>query len=100
MKITCPCCAGKGEIDDVPPVPLTPMQLKIFNAVKRSPHGVGGDRLVDVIYADRVDGGPEYARVSLSVLIINANARLKAAGVEITTRVNGRRSLFYRLVAL
>ena len=34
----CPCCDGSGEIELASPVPLTPMEFRVWDAVRRSVH--------------------------------------------------------------
>ena len=57
----CPCCNGAGEIEPQAPVALTPLQFKIYEAVRRSARGISGPELVSRVYADRIDGGPQGA---------------------------------------
>lgn len=92
MKIACPCCLGSGEIEEAAPVPLSPMQFRIFDIVRRSVHGIPGDLLVDRLYADHEDGGPLYARRSMWVQIKLANNRLAKANLRIATTTGGPRS--------
>ena len=61
-QIRCPCCLGIGTIEPGPPTRLTPIQTKIYNAVRAAKHGIAIDRLADQVYADRIDGGPNCAR--------------------------------------
>jgi hypothetical protein len=83
MKIVCPCCKGKGEIEETAPVHLSPLQLKIYKTVRKSAYGIPGTELVNRIYADRDDGGPLWASVSINVQILRMNKRLAAVGQRI-----------------
>lgn len=96
MKIVCPCCNGIGEIEQKSPVQLTPMQFRIYDIVRRSPHGIEGPQLVDRVYADRADGGPDFASRSVHVQIKNMNERLAMAQENIHASSRGRGGL-YRL---
>lgn len=52
--------------------------------VKAGKGGIDSERLLGIVYADDVDGGPLCAQKSLHTLISNANRRyLKAAGYQI-----------------
>lgn len=93
MTIICPCCLGSGEIEETAPVPLSPMQFRIFDIVRRSTHGITNTQLVDRIYAPLADGGPMYAYQSVRVQIVRANERLAKANLRITTATHGRDSL-------
>lgn len=93
MKIVCPCCLGKGEIEEVAPVHLSPMQLKIYKAVRATSYGVTGFALLGRIYGDRDDGGPECAAISLHVQVKRMNERLAA----VKQKVSCGRGKLYRL---
>lgn len=92
-KIKCPCCNGTGEIEQDAPVYLSPMQLKIYNIVRKR-NGILPSDLVNRVYATDPDGGPEFAQISVRVAIVKANARLAAAG----ERIAGGRTQFYKLI--
>ena len=90
MTILCPCCEGRGTIEEESPVLLTPMQLKIYNIVRKSKHGIIGPELVSKIYADRIDGGPDWASVSMCVQIKNMNMRLAVVREKIKADTRGK----------
>jgi hypothetical protein len=56
--LTCPCCGGTGAIEAASPVPLTPLQFRLWDALRRSPEGLACAELTERVYADRPDGGP------------------------------------------
>jgi hypothetical protein len=70
----CPCCNGTGQIEDVAHARLTPLQARIYGIILKGPISVAG--LTEVVYADRLDGGPATARNTISVTIHYANQRL------------------------
>lgn len=84
MKIiTCPCCHGAGKIEETAPVHLSPLQLKIYNAVRKTRYGISGPELTNKVYADRDDGGPLWAAVSIHVQVQRMNKRLAPVGQHI-----------------
>jgi hypothetical protein len=80
---------GKGEIEERAPVPLSPIQFRIYDIVRRSKYGIPGTALVDRVYAHRSDGGPINAYNSVQVQIKRANERLAKAGIRITSETHG-----------
>jgi hypothetical protein len=96
MTITCPCCGGSGQIEEQAPVPLTPLQFKIYDAVRRSKHGLGSRALIDRVYADRIDGGPDNPINTICQTIKNMNARLAVVGQRVHGTTRGVGSV-YRL---
>ncbi len=98
----CPCCGGDVQrpslqivIDDLE---LPPQQAAILTAVwKMKGHPCPTTRIMDAIWADDPDGGPEYEtglkyfKTQLSLL----RKRLQGSGVSVDT-VGFRRG--YRLV--
>jgi len=89
MKVRCPCCAGSGEIEERAPVPLSPMQLRIFDIVRSSKDGIAISALADRVYADCPDGGPFSAHKSVHVQITRANARLAKVNLRIGSETRG-----------
>ena len=81
--ITCPCCGGRGEIEEKAPVPLSPLEFAIYDTVRRCPDGINVHELADRVYAGRRDGGPEYAGSSIRVTIMRVNRKLKGKGLRI-----------------
>lgn len=96
VNIICPCCLGKGEIEERSPVHLSPMQFKIWDVVRRSKHGITGPDLTGKVYADKEDGGPLNANISVHVQIVKANIRLAPAKQRIVSTGGGPGAL-YRL---
>lgn len=83
MKIKCPCCQGAGEIEETAPVHLSPMQLKIYKAVRYAHYGLSSTELANKVYADRDDGGPLWASTSVCVQVKRLNERLAAVGQKV-----------------
>jgi len=83
--IPCPCCDGKGEIEERSPVPLSPLQFKIYDAVRRAKYGIDGSHLVSIVYNDRKDGGPDFAASSVRVTIHRINKKLQKVGRRISS---------------
>jgi len=86
-----------GEIEEESPVPLPPMQLKIYNAVRTSRYGLTAMQLVSRVYADRIDGGPEWAQTSVNVQIMNLNKRLSVIGQRVKANARGGQGARYTL---
>ena len=82
MMITCPCCSGKGEIEEASPVFLPQAQLRIYNMVRRSPHGLTASAIAERLYANR-DDPPDHPVQSVWGLVQAANAKLAACGQKI-----------------
>lgn len=98
----CPCCghivspdkelcwiegsrtlSGRGHI-----VTLTPMQTRIFNKLWKcwpSGRSVTLVEMMDHVYADRIDGGPE-SHNSVSVQMNNLRKRVAPLGLRIKGR--------------
>ena len=62
---------------------LSPMQLRIFEIVRRSKHGIAGPALVELVYAGSEDGGPLSGSSSVKVQISRANSRLAKVNLRI-----------------
>jgi hypothetical protein len=89
MRMICPCCNGRGEIDDQLPVPMTRMQQKIYEIVRRHPRGIASGRVINQVYADRSDGGPLHARESMFVIICRLNRKIRGHNLRIDTGPTG-----------
>jgi hypothetical protein len=71
----------------------------VFDQIKRAgDHGIETDRLLEMVYADREDGGPLSGRKIIHVMICSINKKLRKTGFEIrcmprgvVDRVNGGR---------
>jgi hypothetical protein len=82
--VTCCCC---GQV--LPPKVkfLGPNKQRIYDYVAAHPEGVGRQRLAEYVYEDVVDGGPENAYGSISVLICLMNRTvLREHGLRIKGR--------------
>ncbi len=75
--------------DAEPPVYLSKTEKLIWNIVRRFP-GVGIDRLVDLLYGDDQNGGPDCAINTVRTQICQLNKRLRQVGQSISGRRNGR----------
>lgn len=96
--VVCPCCAGKGEVEDIAAVPLSRRERKIIAAAERAGHiGIPTSHLVDLIYADDPDGGPEGASKVVNVQICRLNKKLAAVGRRI--QATGSVGSVYRMVS-
>ncbi len=96
-EVTCPCCEGRGTVPDITPVDLTPNQRKLFNCVKAAKGSIGGHALVERMYGDRHDGGPEDALNAVHVTINQMNKRLAKVNLKIRAQSRGPGST-YRIV--
>lgn len=92
MKVICPCCKGKGEIEEKTPVYLSPMQARVYDIVRKC-NGIQSRDLVTRLYGDCPDGGPEFAQISMRVTVKRANDRLLA----VRQKISGGRTQLYRL---
>jgi hypothetical protein len=75
-----------------------PVRQRIVNAIANRPDGITRRELIDLIYADDIDGGPDNPN-TISVLIKYANAELGAQGFRIEPTWLGRGAR-YRLIKL
>jgi hypothetical protein len=85
--IVCPCCAGRGEIEERAPVPLSRLEFRIWDEVRRSRHGIPGLDLVEKIYDDRRDGGPDTELKAMHVTVYRMNKKLAPAGQKVASTV-------------
>lgn len=76
------------------PVHLSPLEYRIYDIVRKSKYGIPGPRLIDRVYADREDGGPDTAATSVYVTIKKANRKLKPAGIKIAGTTPGRGAVY------
>jgi hypothetical protein len=90
---TCPTCRRPF------PPPLVvhgPVRQAIVDLIANRPDGVTRAEIIDVVYADDIDGGPDNPN-TISVLIKLANAELATQGYRIEPAWRGRGAR-YRLV--
>lgn len=92
MAAECPCCG-----QTMPPrvdlgIKLSHMQQRIVDRVHRAgQHGILSTDLMDWLYADDLNGGPDSGRKCLSALICQLNKKLAKAGKRICAPVGGHR---------
>ena len=75
-----------------------PVRQRIVDAIANRPDGITRAELLDVVYADDIDGGPENPN-TVAVLIKYANAELAAQGYQIAPTWRGRGAR-YRLIEI
>jgi hypothetical protein len=82
----CECCGHPLPGDDVEAL-LTPTQRKMYISVKAAGRsGITNPGLMQKIYADRFDGGPEYTSV---IAVMAKSIRTKLAPHGLTIRSTG-----------
>jgi hypothetical protein len=88
----CKCC-GHPIVSDEIGIVLTPLQRRIFNIVKQSGSaGITGGEVMDIVYANTCDGGPESTNI-IAVVAGHANKRLAQFNLKIQGR-RGRGGVF------
>lgn len=98
------CCPTCGQVLP-PPRPqgltLTPVQRHILELVQRAgSHGISSRAIVDTLYADDPDGGPEHALRCVYVQVVNLNHQLRPKGFEVRGNVPGQWGTYvYRRVS-
>jgi len=75
--------------------PLKTKRLKnaerIFDALCAAPYGLKMPELIDKVYGDRPDGGPEWAVTCIQVTVMNFNRRAKKNGRRLRIYNSSRR---------
>jgi hypothetical protein len=66
-----------------------PVRQRIVDVIANRPDGITRAELLDVVYGDDVDGGPDNPN-TIAVLIKYANAELAAQGYQIQPTWRGR----------
>lgn len=94
-QIKCPCCDGTGTIEEGPPIPLPVMQAKIYDIVRRQKQGITSADLVTKVYEDHADGGPDFAAISVRVMIKRINDKLKSCNQRIRATNKGLGAVLY-----
>lgn len=74
-----------------------PVSQRIYDYIAKHPEGVTRYQVIDWVYADRKDGGPEWAN-GISVMIMALNKKLAERGMKIKSR--GGPGSIYRLVSI
>ena len=95
----CPCCGGVIARDPLAGLrdELTPMQRRIYDAVHARAKTKA--QLIDALWGDDPNGGPDDAGNVLGVHLFKLNQRLSDRGFGLRVG-KGRRESFYRLLPL
>jgi len=101
-QTVCPCC-GRPVVTPMAmtslgaAIQLSNHERRIFNRLARSPGAwVSPAQLVDAVFSDEEDGGPERAVSSVSSAVKTLRRKLATTGLKIETsfgRGNGERRL-------
>jgi hypothetical protein len=75
-----------------------PVRQRIVDLIANRPAGITRREIIDLVYADDIDGGPENPN-TISVLIKHANKELATQGFHIEPAWRGRGAR-YRLVRI
>ena len=95
----CPCCGHPLPYEPIKGMKMSRMEKRIFEIVqKRTPHGITSADLLDYVYAEDPNGGPEYPDISLKTTICRFNKKLGQFGYRIKAHP-GRHSEGYTLHA-
>lgn len=80
----CPCCGSQVRVDYWVAAldSLTPQERDIVKIVKRRP-GLRAAALADVIYANRIDGGPLWAADITRRLLLRARRKMAPFGFRL-----------------
>lgn len=94
QSFCCPACGSTigqaATVDDVKSAITAPAHRIIFDALSRSVGAsVRRDTLVDRIYGDRPDGGPERADVILKVQVSQLRRKIEPYGWTISVSKGG-----------
>jgi hypothetical protein len=95
LKI-CKCC---GQL--IPPAllfPNCPRRQRVYDFIARHPEGVSAQQVLDNVYADDVNGGPDSGNKVVHVFVWYINKVLKSKGLKISTSFGP--SAVYTLSAL
>ncbi len=90
------------EIIDTLDAPLSRMERRMVEflaARTRFGRWVETSRVMDVLYADDPDGGPEFGRECVYVFAHSANKKLRPAGLKIESE-QGRGARHRRLISI
>jgi DNA-binding response OmpR family regulator len=83
----CPCCQ-----QIIPPARIfetAPVKQRIYEFIARHPEGVTRDQILGSVWADDIDGGPEFGNI-VSVHVEKMRPVLKRHGLTITAARSGR----------
>jgi hypothetical protein len=88
---TCPTCGQSLPQPKPRDLGLSPLRTRLFEIVQRAgDNGIATPDLVNLLYAEHPDGGPDSAGQVVRTLICKINKRLKPRGYEIKGRSYGR----------
>ena len=91
-------CSHCGQVIPVPnPFQHQPVKRRIYDFVKNHPGGSNRNQIIDAVYADDPDGGPEHA-ATISMHVYQMRRVLNPLGLTITSP-RGRGASF-RLVEI
>ena len=95
----CPCCQQPVTLDPMAEAraALAPLQRAVLDAVLRRP-GLSRDEIMDRVYSEDPNGGPDCGSSVIGAHLYQANKRLQRFGFRITCG-SGRRT-GYRLERL
>lgn len=108
LERICPCCgqaihAGRAPIEALEAAPLTVAERRLVQALVRIyPRSTTKTHLVDVLYDDDPNGGPETANLVVAVHLSRLRKKLPSYGWTIPSNRAGRGNLarHYRLEPL
>lgn len=66
-----------------------PVSSRIFDALCAHPYGLTAKELVDIVYADDPDGGPDWAYESIGLCAWRINHKAKKEGLGVRIRGHG-----------
>lgn len=86
----CPCCGQTLPPRTYPDLRLSPTQQRILDRVERAgPYGILSTDLLDHLYLDDRDGGPETGRKCLAAHVCHLNKKLAKKGKRVSAPVGG-----------
>jgi DNA-binding response OmpR family regulator len=91
----CPCCRQLIAPDLL--FGRRRIQQKIYDYIACHPEGVTREQVIEAVYGDREDGGPESYSI-ISAHLNKMRPALHAAGLDITSAWELGRGIGYRLV--
>jgi hypothetical protein len=103
MSCLCPTCnrpmeATRAPIEGLTSAVMGPIERRIVEALVRAyPRSITRDRMVDIVYADERDGGPDRAQVIMSILMGRLRPKLVQFGWTIPKARSGKGSEGYHL---
>ena len=91
------CCCGQLIPPPAEVFQNARVKQRIYEYIAAHPEGVSRRQVVEAVYADDPDGGPEYMNV-IAVHVKQMNPKLATLGVRLVA--SGGPHSVYRLVAL